>query len=346
MRKLGIAVIGVGVMGERHAENLAHRVPEARLVAVADANLERAREVAAKLGIGHFSDSAEEAVAQPDVEAVVIASPAKFHPQAIAVAAAAGKAILCEKPLALSLAEADQALAAVAKAGVPLQVGFMRRYDPPYADAMQRIEAGEIGDPLIFKAIGRDPEPPPLSYFQSGLSGSLFLDSSIHEFDLGRWLMQDEVVKVQAMGAVVACKQLVAVGDIDVGFVNLRFARGAIGNVESFRQARYGYDIRTEIVGSKGTLQIGFLRGPQPPVLTASGSPDIPRHFLARFEEAYYLEVRDFVQRILAGQPPRVSGLDGRHALAIALAAERSHRESRAVSMDELAVGQLPQPRA
>lgn len=337
MRKLRIAVVGVGVMGRHHAENLARRIPEAQLVAVADADLGRAREVASKLGSEHFYGSMEEVVARPEVEAVVIASPAKLHAEAIGIAAAAGKAILCEKPLAPSLDDADRALAAVQKAGVALQLGFMRRYDPAYADAKRRIEAGEIGDPLIFKAIGRDPEPPPPSYFQSGLSGGLFVDSSIHDFDLARWLLQDEVVSVQATGGVVACPELAAEGDIDVGLVNLRFARGGVGNVESFRQARYGYDIRTEIVGSKGTLQIGFFHGGAQPVLTESSAPaGMHRHFLTRFGEAYYREVRDFVQRILKGQPPRVSGLAGRHALAIALAAERSLQESRVVSMAEL----------
>lgn len=338
MQKLGIAVIGVGLMGRCHAENLARRIPQAQLVTLADTNLARARDLAAQLGIQHFCSSVEEAVAQPAVEAVVIASPAKFHAEALEVAAAAGKAILCEKPLALSLAEADRALAAVEKARVPVQIGFMRRYDPAYAEAKKRIEAGEIGDPLIFKAIGRDPEPPPPNYFRAGLSGSLFVDSSIHEFDLARWLMSDEVVSVQATGAALVSRELAAIGDIDVGLANLRFARGGIGNVESFRQARYGYDIRTEIVGSKGTLQIGFSRSAQQVVLLdSSGHPDIPRHFLERFEEAYYREMQDFVERVLKGEPPRVSGCDGRQALAIALAAERSLRESRAVSMAEMA---------
>lgn len=337
MQKLGIAVIGVGVMGGRHAENLARHVPAARLVSVADVDRERARVVAAQLSVPHFCGSVEEAIAQAEVEAVVIASPAKFHAQGIEVAAAAGKAILCEKPLALTLAEADRALAAAEKTGVFLQIGFMRRYDPAYAEAKARIEAGEIGDPLIFKAIGRDPAPPPLSYFQSGLSGSLFVDSSIHEFDLARWLMQDEVVSVEATGAVVACQELEAAGDIDVGLVNLHFARGSIGAVESFRQAGYGYDIRTEVVGSKGTLQIGFPREDESAVRALSPRHhSMAQHFLVRFEEAYLREVRDFVERVLAGQPPRVTGRDGRQALAIALAAERSHHESRPVSLDEL----------
>ncbi len=334
---LGLAVIGVGVMGKRHAENLLRSVPEARVVVVADTDRERARTVAGELGVARFTANPDEAIRQPGVEAVVLASPAKFHAEGIRLAAAAGKAILCEKPLALTLPEADRALAAVEKAGVFLQLGFMRRYDPAYAAAKERIDAGEIGEPLIFKAIGRDPKAPPPSYFEAGLSGSLFLDASIHEFDLARWLMADEVACVQATGAIVACPELAAAQDVDIGFVNLHFARGGIGNVESFRQALYGYDIRTEVIGSKGTLQIGFYRGPVPPVwIESTTPPDFPRHFLVRFEAAYLRELQDFVARVSRGAEPAISGFDGRQALAIALAAERSFRESRMLSLDEI----------
>jgi len=347
---LGLAVIGVGVMGKRHAENLVRSVPAARVLVVADTDRERARAVANELGVAKFTANSEEALRQPGVEAVVLASPAKFHAEGIRVAAAAGKAILCEKPLALTLAEADRALAAVEKAGVFLQLGFMRRYDPAYAAAKERIDRGDIGEPLIFKAIGRDPKAPPPSYFEAGLSGSLFLDSSIHEFDLARWLMGDEVARVQATGTVVACPQLAAAQDVDIGFVNLHFARGGIGNVESFRQGLYGYDIRTEVIGSKGTLQIGFYRGPVPPVWSESTMPpDFPRHFLVRFEEAYLCEMQDFVGRVCRGAEPAISGFDGRQALAIALAAERSYRESRILSLNEIAgsrPGARPKPEA
>ena len=335
MSKLGVGVVGVGMMGKRHAENLRRAIPEARLVAVADADGERARRVAAELEVEHSYDSSEALLARKDIQAVVIASPAKFHAATIQAAAAAGKDILCEKPLALTLAEADAALAAVERATVRFQIGHMRRYDPAYADARKRIEAGEIGDPILFKAIGRDPEPPPPSYFQAGLGGMLFIESSVHEFDLARWLMSDEVAEVHAYAARLASAELAQFDDIDAGVVNLRFSRGAIGNVESFRQARYGYDIRTEIVGSKGTLMVGYLRQTAELALTGAGaSHDVVDHWLVRFADAYLNEMRDFVQTILAGRSPRVTGRDGRQALAVALAAERSYRESRPVSLE------------
>lgn len=334
MSKLRVGVVGVGTMGKRHAENLRYRVPDAELVAVCDADGQRARQVAAELEIEHSYDSTEALVADKKVQAVVIASPAKFHPGHVQVCAEAGKDILCEKPLAMTLDEADAALATVARKGVRFQIGLMRRYDPAYADAWKRIEAGEIGEPVIFKAIGRDPEAPPLSYYQGGLNGSLFLDSSIHEFDLARWLMRDEVAEVQAFGTVRGAPELVQFGDVAAGVVNLRFESGAIGNVESFREAIYGYDIRTEIVGTRGTLMVGYLRHTPKLVLTRGGvTHDVVDHFLVRFADAYLIEMRDFVQMVRKGTAPYVTGEDGRKALAIALAALRSYRESRPVAL-------------
>ncbi|MFQ5694362.1 MAG: Gfo/Idh/MocA family protein [Terriglobia bacterium] len=333
MRKVGVAVVGVGTMGQRHAENLCRAVPEARLVAVVDTDRTRVGQVAAALEVEAYDDI-EPVLNHKDIQAVVIASPAKFHAAGIQAAAACGKDILCEKPIALTLEEADASLAAVSKAGVRLQIGHMRRYDPAYGDAKRRIEAGEIGEPVIFKAIGRDREPPPLGYFRSGLNGMLFLDSSLHEFDLARWLMSDEIIEVQAYGGVLVFPELAQCNDIDAGVVNLRFSRGALGNVESFRQARYGYDIRTEIVGSKGTLMVGTLDRTPQRVLTSDGARrDEVGDYLERFADAYREEIRDFVQSLLSDRPPRVTGADGRRALAVALAAERSYREARPLSL-------------
>ncbi len=321
-------------MGQRHAENLRNAVPGAELVAIVDSDRQRACQVAANLEVEAVYEDIEPVLARRDVQALLVASPAKFHASTIQAAAAAGKDILCEKPVALTLEEADAALAAVAKAGIRLQVGHMRRYDPAYSDAKKRIEAGEIGTPVLFKAIGRDREPPPLSYFQSGLNGMLFLDSSLHEFDLARWLMGDEIVEVQAYGGVLAFPELARCNDIDTGVVNLHFSRGALGNVESFRQARYGYDIRTEVVGSEGTLIIGALARTPYRLLTASGANhDVIGHYLERFCDAYLEEVRDFVQMVVSDRPPQVTGEDGRRALAVALAAERSYREARPVPL-------------
>lgn len=334
MNKLGVGVVGVGAMGKRHAENLARLVPKARLVALADPDLERAHAVASELEVEHYYSSVEDLVAQKDVQAVVIVSPAKFHPHGVKVAAAGGKAILCEKPLALTLEDADATVEAVAKARVPFQIGFMRRYDPAYAEAKKRIEAGEIGEPIIFKSVGRDAEISPPVYFESGWNGTLFHDSSVHEFDLARWLMNDEVAEVHAYVGARAHPELAKLNLFDSGVVNLRFVRGTIGNVESFLDARYGYDVRTEIVGAQGTLQVGRLRDKPLQVLTQSASRhDAVNHYLVRFADAYVNEMRDFVDTILAGGSPKITGHDARQAVAVVLAAVRSVRESRPVKL-------------
>jgi scyllo-inositol 2-dehydrogenase (NAD+) len=283
------------------------------------------------LEVEHHYDSVEALVERKDIDAVVIASPSRFHLSAVQTAAAAGKHILCEKPLALTIDGVDDAIAAARTAKVLLQVGFMRRYDPAYAEACKRIEGGEIGTPIIFRSIGRDRQPPPLSFYKSG-SGTLFLDSSIHEFDLARWLMRDEVAEVHAFGGTLACPELVQFGELDAGMVNLRFSHGAIGNVESLRQSRYGYDIYTEVVGSKATLRIGYLRQTALTILSGEGvGHDVVDHFLVRFADAYLNELRDFVRSVLTASPPRVTGEDAKKAVAIALAAARSCRDSRSV---------------
>jgi inositol 2-dehydrogenase len=334
MSKLGIGVLGVGEMGRRHAENIRRLVPEARLVAVADLAADRARQVAAELEIDLFFGSLEDMLENRDVDCVLIATPDKFHAQAVRTAAAAGKNILCEKPLATNLADAHAALEAVAKAGARLQVGFMRRYDPGYSAAMKRIEAGEIGEPVIFKSVGRDKNAPPIAAYQSQLSGMLFYNNTIHDFDLARWLMRDEINEVQAYATVAIRPEVAQYGDIVAGVVNLKYRRGGIGNVESYVQAVYGYDVRTEIVGSKGSIFVGSLHQTPVTFLTASGGAQpLADHYLTRFADAYVAEVRDFVQNMLNDRPPRVSGEDGLRALEIAVAAENSYRESKPCSL-------------
>ena len=250
MRKLGIGVLGVGEMGKRHAENLRRLVPQAQLVAVADASQERSRQVAAELEIESSYGSLEAMLENKKIEAVLIATPDKFHAPAIEIAARAGRDILCEKPIALSLADAHAALDAVSKAGARLQIGFMRRYDLAYAAAMKRIEAGEIGTPVIFKSVGRDKDEPPLSAYQSMLNGMVFYNNTIHDFDLARWMMRDEVTHVHAYTTTAIRPEVAQYGDVVASVVNLQYQQGAIGNVESYVQAVYGYDVRTEVVGS------------------------------------------------------------------------------------------------
>ena len=334
MRKLGVGVLGVGEMGKRHAENLRRLVPEARLVAIADASAERARVVAEELEIENWYSSLEAMLERTDLDAVLIATPDKFHAKAVETAVRAGKDVLCEKPLALNLVDARAALDAVAKAGRRLQVGFMRRYDPAYAAAMKRIAAGEIGVPVIFKSLGRDKEWAPIAAYESRINGMLFYTNTIHDFDLARWMMQDEVSAVHAYTTTTIRPELATYGDLVASVVNLTYRRGAIGNVESYAQAVYGYDVRTEIVGSKGSIFVGSLQQGPAVFITARGAErSLADHFLARFADAYLAEVRDFVHNMLHDLAPQVTGDDGLRALAIAVASEQSYLQAKPIEV-------------
>jgi predicted dehydrogenase len=330
MAKLGMGVVGVGTMGKQHAQNIRRLIPEARLIAVADADLKRAEPVSSELEIEHSYNGVEALAECSDIQAVVVVTPAKFHGAAMRVCAQAGKDIFCEKPFTLTVEEADEVLDLTAKAGVRVQVGHVRRYDPPNVKAKKRIEAGEIGDPVIFKSLARDPAPPPVSYMASGVNGMFFQDSTVHEFDLGRWLMNDEIAEIHAYGAVLVFPEIAQFNDIDSALLNMKFSRGTLGAVENYMQSGYGYDIRTEIVGSKGTIIMGYLQQTAEIVLTAAGAKtDVVDHFLVRFRNGYLNEMRDFVQTILADREPKVDAFDGRQAVAVAAAAERSYREGR-----------------
>lgn len=258
MEHLSFGVIGVGEMGKFHAETLQYHVPGARLTAIADVNFARAQAVASDLEVASCYDNAESLLARTDIDAVVISSPPKFHGTAIRLAVAARKQIFCEKPLAITLEEADSALAAVSDAGLNLQVGHMRRYDPAYAEAKRRVAEGEIGRIIVFKSIGRDYNASPAAAAHTDLNGTLFHDSTSHDFDLARWFTGDEVTEVHAYAGSLAIPEMKRFGGFDSGVVNLQFAGGAVGNVESYIDARYGYDVRTEIVGTRGTIQVGY----------------------------------------------------------------------------------------
>ena len=334
MAKLGVGVVGVGTMGKQHAYNLRHLIPEAQLIAVADTDIERAKLVATELEIDHYYSSVEAMVERKDVQAIVVVTPAKFHGAAMKVCAHAGKDIFCEKPFTLTVEEADEVLDLTQNAGVRVQVGHVRRYDPPNVSAKRRIEAGEIGDPVIFKSLARDPAPPPVGYMASGVNGMFFQDSTVHEFDLGRWLMNDEISEIHAYGAVLVFPEIAQFNDIDTALLNMKFSRGALGAVENYMQSGYGYDVRTEVVGSKGTIITGYLQQTAEVVLTAAGAKtDVVDHFLVRFADGYLHQMRDFVQTILTDRSTKVDAFDGRQSVAVAAAAERSYREGRAVTV-------------
>jgi len=331
-----LGLIGAGRMGQVFAEHVAYHVPGATLAAVADVNVAQANEIAARYGAAasyaHYADL----LARADIDAVLIITPSNTHVEVVKAAAAAGKHIFCEKPLALTVAGCDEAIAATEAAKVKLYIGFMRRFDAAYRAAKQQIEAGVIGQPVMFKAVGRDSKRTSLEYARRRNSGGLLLDMGIHDFDLARWLMGSEVIRVHTEGSCLVYPELSEVGDIDNAVVNLRFTSGAVGNVDVSRNAVYGYDIRTEILGSEGGLMIGKLQQTAVLTLTRNGvSHDTIPYFMERFGEAYAGEIRDFVACVREDRPPTITGHDARAATAIGVAATRSLDEGRPVWVNE-----------
>lgn len=340
--RLPVGVIGLGRMGQIYARHIAHS-SRARIVCISDVIAERAQALADELGIeptgGRPAWTADyrELLADRAIEAVFVTSPTSTHREVVVAAASEGKAIFCEKPISLTLTDTDEMIAALDRSGVFFQAGFMRRFDAGYVAAKKQIAAGVIGKPVTFKSIGRDPFCPDLNYARPDVSGGLILDMAIHDFDLGRWLMGDEVQRVYTEGGTLAFPQLNSVGDIDNAVVNMRFAQGALGNVEVSRNALYGYDIRTEVLGTQGAVNVGYYQ--QTPLLTLTTAGiqyDMVPYIIERFGSAYLAQTRDFIDRAIEGRPPAVTTQDAREALVIGLAATRSFHEGRPVALDEV----------
>lgn len=333
MSEVRIAAVGVGRLGLVHAQNLARLVPGAALAVVVDVNEEAARHAGALCGVPYSTDYAA-VLADDSIAAVEICTATDNHPEAIVAAARAGKHIFCEKPIALDLDSADRAIAAAGKAGVLLQIGFMRRYDPAYQEARRLIDAGRIGRPYAFRSASLDGSISPSRDFLER-NGGIFLDVSIHDFDLARWLMGDEVVEVYAMGGVLQHAILREVGDVDHAVATLRFAGGGIGVVEASHSAVYGYDIATEVSGERGAVRAGELRQHDVWYYDAEGrvSHDVYPNFPQRFGQAYLQELIDFVACVRESKTPLVGGADARAALAIAIAARQSLQEGRPVRL-------------
>lgn len=327
-------LIGAGRMGKVFAHTLAFSIAEVDLLAVADSDPQAAEQAALRYGIPHSTSDYRELLRREDIDAVVIVTPTATHSEVIQAAAAAGKHIFCEKPLAQTLEACDQAIAAVERAGVKLQIGLMRRFDPAYLMAKKQIDAGVIGKPVLFRSTGRDPHRTSLEFAKRENSGGMILDMGVHDFDLARWLMGSEVVRVSTEGGCLAFPELNEVGDIDNAMINLKFANGGLGNIDLSRNAVYGYDIRTEVLGTEGGLQIGRLQHTDTWVMTRAGiTHDTIPYFMERFGEAYAAEIRDFVACILEDRAPLASGRDARAATAIGIAATRSLDEGRPVEI-------------
>jgi len=330
---LHLGLIGAGRIGCMHAENLARRIPSARLLLVADIDKEAAAKCAERNDIPEAVGDYSVVLNHPDIRAIVICSATHTHAMIVEAAAAAGKHILCEKPLALSLAEIDRALAAVTRAGVKMQVGFNRRFDANSQRVRQAVAQGEIGQPQRLHIISRDPSPPPLEYLKT--SGGIFLDMTIHDFDLARFLIGSEVVEVYSAGEALGHPDMAALGDLDTVVTLLRFANGVIGTIDNSREAVYGYDQRVEAFGSGGVISTGNQYPNNAVLSTAQGvRRDLPLHFfLERYADSYLAEMKAFVAAVLGDSPVPVTGEDGRMATALALAARRSLEANRSVGV-------------
>ena len=327
---LHFAQFGAGRIGAIHAANLAAS-GRATLRHVVDVNRQAAESLAAKHGAQ--ASGTEAALADPEVGAVIIASSTDTHADLVIAAARAGKAIFCEKPIDLSLARVDACLAEVRKVGVPMLVGFNRRFDPSFAELHRRIGAGAIGKVEQVLITSRDPGPPPVAYIK--VSGGLFRDMTIHDFDMARWMLGEEPVEVFAHGANLVDPGIGAAGDIDSAMVLLKTASGRMAHINNSRRASYGYDQRVEVHGSGGRLIAGN-RAPTTVELADANAvtADKPLHFfLERYADAYRLELAAFLDAVESGAPMPVGAEDGRRALVLADAALRSLQEGRPVKV-------------
>ena len=335
-QNLRIGIIGAGRIGKLHAENLATRIPGISVAGVADINLRAAEELADRLHIPKVSTDYHSLLEDEEIQAVVICSSTDTHARIIVEAAQAKKHIFCEKPIDFDLAKIDHALQAVKETGIKLQIGFNRRFDPNFLKVRQMVAEGKVGDVHILRITSRDPAPPPIEYIKA--SGGIFLDMTIHDFDMARYLTNSEVTEVFVAGGVMVDPRIGEAGDIDTAVITLRFENGAIGVIDNSRQAVYGYDQRVEVFGSAGMVAVANNL-PDTHVYSEAGGVHSSKplyFFLERYTESFIAEMKEFVSCLQSDSPPPVTGVDGRKPVVIGLAARKSYLEHRAVKMSEI----------
>ena len=329
-------LIGAGRIGAVHGRSTATRVPAARIIRVADPLSDAARALARELGIPSADTDAAAIFQDPAVDAVLICSSTDAHADQVIAAARAGKHIFCEKPVDLDLKRLDEVLSVVARAGVKLQVGFNRRFDPDFARMQEVITSGGIGVPEILRITSRDPAPPRPAYV--AVSGGMFLDMTVHDLDMARFLMGREVTEVHVTAGVLVDPAIGEAGDVDTALLSLRFERGAIGAIDNSRRAAYGYDQRAEVHGSLGMVQNENHAPDQVLLTTGAGtSTPLPHHFfMTRYLASYEAEIRAFVEAVAGDTAPPVGGEDARQALILGLAAKRSVATGAPVRPDDI----------
>jgi myo-inositol 2-dehydrogenase/D-chiro-inositol 1-dehydrogenase len=335
MKKINVAVAGLGRIGKIHLKNLCRNFSEIEVVAVMDV-FDESKVIANEFNIPVFVKDFDELLEVQGLDAVVICSPTDTHADYVVKAALAGKQIFCEKPLDLSLDRVKEVLEIVEESGVKLMLGFNRRFDPEFKKIKQLVVNDAIGEVQIVKITSRDPGPPPVSYIK--VSGGMFLDMTIHDFDMARYISGKQVKEVYAKGAVMVDPEIGKAGDIDTAIITLTFEDGTMAVIDNCRKAVYGYDQRLEVFGSKGMAQAENNFPNNHKLYTESGvSGDLPLHFfLERYDASYNQEIREFIDALVSGGKMPVDGNDGLQSIAIGLAAKKSVAEGRPVKINEI----------
>jgi myo-inositol 2-dehydrogenase/D-chiro-inositol 1-dehydrogenase len=337
MKKVKVGLIGAGRIGKLHGTNLAHSVAAAELYAVADPFMNDAtREWAEELGVRYVYDDPEEILSDPDIEAVFICSSTSTHADLIKRAAKAGKNIFCEKPIDVKLDVIREALDAVEKAGVKLQVGFVRRFDHNHKKVRDVVASGRLGAPNIVKVTSRDPDHQSMDYIK--VSGGIYMDMTIHDFDMCRYLAGSNATEIMAYGAALSGAGYDKYNDVDTTIVTMKFENGALGVIDNSRAAHYGYDQRTEVMCDKGCVQVANDLNDQSMISSADGVEiEKPQwFFLERYNNAFIAEERDFLDAIINDTETPVTGVDGIEPVKMALAAALSLKEGRPVKISEV----------
>lgn len=335
MKTIKLAIAGLGRIGKVHLKNLCRNFPEVDVIGVMDV-LDESKNIATEFHVNYFVKTIHELIALPELDGIIICSPTDTHVDYVEKAAKAGKQIFCEKPLDLSLERAKEVTAIVEEAGVNLMLGFNRRFDPEFKKIRELVVNGSIGEFQIVKITSRDPGPPPIEYIK--VSGGIFLDMTIHDFDMARYISGKQVKEIYAKGAVMVDPEIGKAGDIDTASIILTFEDDTMAIIDNCRRAVYGYDQRLEVFGSKGMAQAENNFPNNHKLYTESGvSSDLPLHFfLERYDASYNQEMREFIDALVSGGKMPVDGYDGLMSIAIGLAAKKSVKENRPVKMSEI----------
>lgn len=335
MKKLNVGIIGAGRIGQVHAKSITYHIPQAKIVAISDIYYEGAEKVAESLGIPNAYEDYHEILNNPEIDAVLICSSTDTHADIAVEAAEAGKHIFCEKPVDLTVAKIKKVIAAVEKAGVKLQIGFNRRYDHNFAEIKRLANDGKLGKLQTIKITSRDPEPPSIDYVK--VSGGIFLDMTVHDFDMARFI-GGEVEEVYANAAVTVDEAIGEAGDVDTALIALKFKSGAIGVIDNCRKACYGYDQRLEVFGTGGQASAANDTPTNVSYINENGNmTDKPLYFfLERYMQSFTDEMTEFINAVQNDELTKTTVNDGLEALRLGLAAKLSVKEHRPVKLSEI----------